>query len=99
MRLSDKYHCRCIDCTKNRINPLVINDDLWHLITSGEHERKGYLCLRCMTARVKQHRRQKPYISVDDLKPCGLTNSILLGVYFARNDLDEPLQEDFFEKY
>jgi hypothetical protein len=63
----------CIDCGK--INPTIfmLKDEVWQK-TNGS---KDYLCFSCVEKRLGR------LITFDDLKPCGATDAMLLGLFLG----------------
>lgn len=80
----------CRDCGKTYPNLLMIRHELWKEISGG----KEVLCLACMEKRLGR------LITFEDLQPCGITNSVMLGVFlYLRDKPDIEFSPTFAEDY
>lgn len=68
--VEDHEVLRCKDCKLEDPPMVILKDEVWDSIAL----EKDVLCFGCMQSRLLRP------ITFDDLKPCGMTDHLLLGV-------------------
>ena len=91
---------RCCKCQREWPTMVILKDDLWKSIEPEPDERgRRNLCFVCIEQKLGRA------LSFDDLKPCGNTNTMLLGalMFSTRTSskpwADQVVQSDEFRDY
>lgn len=73
-------HEYCDDCGVTHPIPFILKDELWQRIKPLETIKGGHLCPPCAEKRLGRR------MTLDDMKPCGMTDIMLLGVALYKQD-------------
>jgi hypothetical protein len=74
MPMNKERHA-CMDCKRPFPTLYMLKNEIWVTIVPG---KKGVLCFGCAEKRLGRP------ILWDDLKPCGITNTMKLGIWVRR---------------
>ncbi len=64
----------CDDCRTPNLETFMITDAVWLSVAT----KKAHLCLSCFEKRIGRR------VTLHDLKPCMVTNSMFVGAYIAK---------------
>jgi hypothetical protein len=76
----------CDGCSKTYPNLIVLKNELWKEVSKGNPGIM--LCLSCIEERLGR------LLEFSDLKDCGVTNSIMLGIVLYERSGKPPLDVD-----
>lgn len=82
----------CDNCEKHAPVMVMLKDELWLTIAPHPERRgmSGILCFNCIELRLGRR------VTLMDLKPCGITDDMMLGVHIAAQT---PIETGVLEIY